>query len=153
MLQQSIRRMANSTLSKCISVRQPGMFVVPKSEIPPTVHQQPATGQLSVIGILFDWSDRDNPLLEELWGHNPSQPTGQVRPYALIDSVLQGGYFHYVGSLTTPPCSEDVLWLMLQSDSTISHAQMDRWKYRTPSNRPIQSNPGTLWAVSAGRKA
>jgi len=49
-------------------------------------------------------------------------------------------YYHLNGSLTTPPCSEGVLWLVMQHQVTISAAQIDALQdlLKAPNNRPIQ---------------
>jgi carbonic anhydrase len=47
--------------------------------------------------------------------------------------------FHYVGSLTTPPCSEQVEWLVLQDRITASTEQIAAFATRIgPNNRPVQ---------------
>ena len=49
-------------------------------------------------------------------------------------------YFTYEGSLTTPPCSEGVRWVVLSKPSEVSQAQLDKWKavFEHASNRPVQ---------------
>lgn len=49
-------------------------------------------------------------------------------------------YYGYAGSLTTPPCSEGVRWLVMQSVGTVSPAQTDALQAITggPNNRPVQ---------------
>jgi carbonic anhydrase len=47
--------------------------------------------------------------------------------------------FRYPGSLTTPPCSEDVSWLLMVEPVGISAAQLDRFsEIIEDNNRPIQ---------------
>jgi carbonic anhydrase len=47
--------------------------------------------------------------------------------------------YHYVGSLTTPPCTEDVQWLVLQERITASTEQISAIATRiAPNNRPVQ---------------
>ncbi len=47
--------------------------------------------------------------------------------------------FHYTGSLTTPPCSEGVEWLVLKNPITLSRQQIEHYRKRYQSNnRPIQ---------------
>jgi carbonic anhydrase len=50
----------------------------------------------------------------------------------------------YAGSLTTPPCTEGVLWLVLsETRVTASQAQLDAFAARiAPNNRPIQERRG-----------
>jgi len=50
-------------------------------------------------------------------------------------------YYRLNGSLTTPPCSEGVIWLVMQHKVTISAAQIIALKeiIGAPNNRPVQS--------------
>lgn len=48
-------------------------------------------------------------------------------------------YYHYLGSLTTPPLSENVEWYILPAPLTLSQAQLDRFHEIYPrNNRDIQ---------------
>jgi carbonic anhydrase len=55
---------------------------------------------------------------------------------------LSGNFFHYEGSLTTPPCSETVHWYMLERPAPITQAMVNNFKAQFPdpmNNRPVQS--------------
>lgn len=62
---------------------------------------------------------------------------------SFIQPLLQGGYWSYNGSLTTPPCSENVRWFVLKQAMTMSQAQLDMFKKCIPephiNNRPTQT--------------
>ncbi|WP_426038477.1 carbonic anhydrase family protein, partial [Brevundimonas sp. DC300-4] len=48
-------------------------------------------------------------------------------------------FFRYEGSLTTPPCSETVDWVVLCAPITVSQDQVDAFERLHPGNtRPIQ---------------
>ncbi|MEO0684669.1 MAG: carbonic anhydrase family protein, partial [Cyanobacteria bacterium J06649_11] len=48
-------------------------------------------------------------------------------------------YYHYFGSLTTPPCSETVNWIVLKEPVEISSPQVQKFAKVFPMNaRPIQ---------------
>jgi carbonic anhydrase len=48
-------------------------------------------------------------------------------------------YFTYMGSLTTPPCSENVLWLVLKNPIYVSEEQVKNFDRMYPMNaRPLQ---------------
>ena len=54
-------------------------------------------------------------------------------------------YFQYMGSLTTPPCSEGVLWLVMQQPVTVSAQQIDIFARLYPMNaRPVQQAAGRM---------
>ena len=54
-------------------------------------------------------------------------------------------YYTYMGSLTTPPCSEGVLWLVMKEPVEISPDQLIIFSRLYPMNaRPIQKNSGRL---------
>ena len=49
------------------------------------------------------------------------------------------GYYTFTGSLTTPPCSEDVTWFVLKTPSPIAKAQADTFGKIYPRDaRPVQ---------------
>ena len=49
------------------------------------------------------------------------------------------GYYTFSGSLTTPPCSEDVTWFVLKTPVTSSNDGMARFGRLYPMNaRPVQ---------------
>ena len=55
------------------------------------------------------------------------------------------GYYTYMGSLTTPPCSEGVLWMVMKTPVPISAEQIGIFARLYPMNaRPIQSASGRL---------
>jgi carbonic anhydrase len=66
-----------------------------------------------------------------------------IDPGALLP--LDRRFFTYPGSLTTPPCSETVTWVVLQAPMTISRAQLDDFAALFPENaRPVQPLNGRV---------
>jgi carbonic anhydrase len=54
-------------------------------------------------------------------------------------------YFTYMGSLTTPPCSEGVLWMVMKQPAQMSREQIAIFSKMYPMNaRPIQSAQGRM---------
>jgi carbonic anhydrase len=100
-------------------------------------------GNLAVIGVLFE-EGAANLTLAELWRQMPGR-VGEKRPLeARIDPSLlfpaRRDYYRYNGSLTTPPCSEGVRWLVMKHPLSLSKAQRDSFleAMRHPNNRPVQ---------------
>ena len=59
----------------------------------------------------------------------------------------QQNYYRFSGSLTTPPCSEGVIWMVMRKPMTISKQQLDQFKLllkEQPNNRPIQPSNGRI---------
>lgn len=103
------------------------------------VHANPE-GQLAVLGVMFDEGE-ENSMLDQLNGFRPTglpPYTGPVDYNLLITSLDE--YYAYNGSLTTPPCSEGVVWIVLKHPVTASREQIDRFhdEMGADTNRPIQ---------------
>lgn len=101
------------------------------------------TGQNAVLGVLIK-SEQENNALEYIWSQLPQQETKE--PISLEQSIdiksLLPTDLHsirYTGSLTTPPCSEDVNWIVLDHPIEMSQAQIAKFAEIFPDNhRPIQ---------------
>ncbi|NQV99101.1 MAG: carbonic anhydrase family protein [Rhodospirillales bacterium] len=94
------------------------------------VHKHQASGRLAVVGVLVAPGDH-NLAAQEIWDNLPEKANSMMdKPRVLINGrdLLPGNldYFRYMGSLTTPPCSEGVSWYVLQSPVQFSAAQIDR---------------------------
>ena len=82
--------------------------------------------------------------LEELWKVMPilSGDKHILNNRVNVDKLLpkHRDYYRFNGSLTTPPCSEGVRWLVMKEVVTISKKQINAFKavLHEPNNRPIQ---------------
>ncbi|MBK9362849.1 MAG: carbonic anhydrase family protein [Rubrivivax sp.] len=111
------------------------------------VHKD-AEGRLAVVGLLLE-RGAPQPVVQRVWNDLPlekgyEQPGGQpIDLNALLPP--DRGYYTYMGSLTTPPCNEGVLWMVMREPVPVSQAQIDIFSHLYPMNaRPLQSAAGRL---------
>jgi len=98
------------------------------------VHQN-KDGGLAVVGILFK-EGKNNPLLDNILG-NVGEVI-RVNPNDLLPEDTQR-YYHWQGSLTTPPCSEGVEWFLMKTPIEASKDQIAAFrKYYDNNFRPTQ---------------
>ena len=128
-------------------------------------------GTLAVVGLLIE-SGRHQVAFDPIWSHLPAVPGETQR----IENVTEDGslivdprlmfspndqitdeapsrfrnYYRYEGSLTTPPCSEGVQWIMLTTPIEMSEAQIAAFKAIIhDNNRPVQPLNGRKLFVDA----
>ncbi|NJK80366.1 MAG: carbonic anhydrase family protein [Chloroflexaceae bacterium] len=98
-------------------------------------------GNLAVIGVFLMLGEA-NPFLAQFWDALPAaagetEVEGEINVRDLLPEDLS--YHTYTGSLTTPPCSEGVRWLVLRDTVTISQEQVDAFTAIYSGNaRPVQ---------------
>ena len=64
-------------------------------------------------------------------------PAGIIDMNALLPKDQR--YYQFIGSLTTPPCTEGVLWMVLKQPTQISKDQLKLFQQLFPNNaRPVQ---------------
>lgn len=101
-------------------------------------------GNLAVVGVLLNVGEY-NMALAELWKRMPARESAeQIYRNVMINAAellpKRKEYFRYMGSLTTPPCSEGVNWYVLDTPVTIGEAQAKRFSAAVGKNaRPIQA--------------
>ena len=100
-------------------------------------------GQLAVVAVLLDVGVA-SALIDKVWTYMPLDAGDRVRmPNELLNLAellpTDQRYYQFMGSLTTPPCTEGVLWMVLKAPMTISKAQLKLFSQLYPNNaRPIQ---------------
>ncbi len=118
------------------------------------VHKS-ATGKLAVIAVPLQAGKKENSLLRVLWSNLPLEQNKLMTPanVAIDPTALlpkHRSYYTYIGSLTTPPCSEGVLWLVFNSPITVSQEQINSFTRIYKNNaRPIQ--PSNNRVIKASR--
>lgn len=112
------------------------------------VHQSKA-GKLAVVAVMFE-AGKEQALIRTLWSNLPlEQEQPLVLPDIKIDPTLllpaKRTYYTFLGSLTTPPCTEGVLWLVLKTPVQVSREQLAGFGTIYKNNaRPIQAVNGRL---------
>ena len=127
-------------------------------------------GNLAVVGLLIE-KGRHNPSYDPVWDHLPAVP-GETQRVAVSENLRvdprmmlspNGQWrtdeavqpfppaYRYEGSLTTPPCSESVQWIVLTTPIEMSAAQIAAFKAIIhDNNRPIQPLNGRKLLVNVG---
>ena len=106
-------------------------------------------GKLAVVAVLLE-NGAENPFVQTVWNNLPLEKNMEVAPPSLTLDPAQllpenRNYYTYMGSLTTPPCSEDVLWLVLKQPQQISPEQQAIFARLYRNNaRPVQPGSGRL---------
>jgi len=110
------------------------------------VHKD-AQGKLAVVAVPM-LRGKTNPMIARLWKHMPHEKEHE----ATVDAVSINAadllpanrrYFTFEGSLTTPPCSEGVRWLVLKQPVWISGPEIAAFAKLYPMNaRPLQAANG-----------
>lgn len=107
------------------------------------VHADP-DGNLAVIALMFEEGEA-NPELEKVWAQLPVTEGSAVPLKETVDvsGLLPRDreYYRFNGSLTTPPCTEGVRWLVMKEPVTASQEQITKFALvmRHPNNRPVQA--------------
>jgi carbonic anhydrase len=105
-------------------------------------------GRLAVVAVLLERGSA-LPVVQQVWNNLPLEKGDEVAVRASLDPALllpsDRSYFTYMGSLTTPPCSEGVLWMVMRSPVPISTDQIGVFARLYPMNaRPLQAASGRL---------
>jgi carbonic anhydrase len=106
------------------------------------VHQS-TSGALLVVSVMLIEGTGDNPFIQHVWNDFPDEKevempgTSQIDFTGLFFSGIR--YYNYIGSLTTPPCSMGLQWIILTEPVILSTEQIDFFKARYNHNyRPVQ---------------
>jgi carbonic anhydrase len=105
------------------------------------VHKN-AEGQLAVVAVLFK-AGKENAALKPVFDHLPAKEGETRKLDVAVDAAdllpANRAYYAFTGSLTTPPCSEEVRWQVLKTPVELSSSQLAAFRklYRMNA-RPVQ---------------
>jgi carbonic anhydrase len=109
------------------------------------VHRNQITGDLVVLAVLMAEGEM-NKSLESIWQQilPADSPAAQISDLTINALQLlpenSRQYYRYQGSLTTPPCSEIVTWLVLKQPVSVSKSQLTKFFGAIGNNaRPVQA--------------
>lgn len=107
-----------------------------------------AEGDLAVVAVMFNLG-KANPEWDKFWQDLSPIPEQKslLKQHIDLEKLMpkQQHYYRFSGSLTTPPCTEGVIWLVMKKPMSISQQQLEQFKKllkQHPNNRPIQPRHG-----------
>jgi carbonic anhydrase len=123
----------------------PGGDKIAGEEFPMAAHllHKSPSGQLLAVVVLFR-TGTEHSLLNTLLPLIPARADGDhVHPDIAVDASrllpAQRGYYRYSGSVTAPPCTEGVEWIVMKQPLELSAAQLARYRQRFADNaRAVQ---------------
>lgn len=124
----------------------PSEHTVDGKNMPMEMHMvhQSADGSLAVVSVLFNEGKIANENFTKIIANLPNA-RGESKHITDANLELKvhlpkDNYaYHYIGSLTTPPCSENVQWLVLRDMVSLTADQINAFSSRIgPNNRPTQ---------------
>lgn len=100
-------------------------------------------GELAVVGVMMQ-AGGSSKALEPVWSNIPKEAnkevamTTQFNPADLLPA--KQSFYHFKGSLTTPPCSEGVNWFVMKDAINVSADQVKAFVATVGNNaRPVQA--------------
>ncbi len=99
-------------------------------------------GQLAVVGVLIE-KGGSNGAYKDVWANLPEEEGHEKVTKATVNAVkllpAKKTYYTYSGSLTTPPCSENVAWFVMKTPVKLSGDQIKAFmEIMHGDNRPTQ---------------
>jgi len=105
-----------------------------------------AQGRHAVVALMLD-KGAAQPAVQMVWNNLPLEKHEENAARVMLDASTllpaDRRYYTYMGSLTAPPCSEGVQWVVLRTPQTVSAEQLELFARLYPMNaRPLQAAAG-----------
>ncbi len=103
-------------------------------------------GRLAVVTLLLE-KGQPQPAVQKVWNNLPLEKNQDVPARVALDLnellPADSRYYTYMGSLTTPPCTEGVQWVVMRQPVTVAPEQIELFARIYPMNaRPVQQASG-----------
>lgn len=105
-------------------------------------------GKLAVLALLLE-RGKPQPTIQTVWNNLPLEKGDTATPSIVLDPndllPQRRDYYTFMGSLTTPPCTEGVMWLVMKEPVQASPSQLALFSRLYPFNaRPVQAGSGRM---------
>jgi carbonic anhydrase len=105
-------------------------------------------GKMAIVSVLLE-SGSVNPVIQTLWNSLPLEQNEEYTPRTPLQIAdllpTRRDYYAYMGSLTTPPCTEGVLWLVFKQPVQLSADQIGVFtRFYEQNARPVQNTNGRV---------
>lgn len=118
---------------------------------------QASDGKVAGVAVLLK-AGSANATIQQIWEHMPQTESKVLTDFSHAEEAIAGvdinpasllphdtGYYTYLGSVTAPPCTEDVTWYVLKTPVDISAEQISAFAKLYPHDvRPIQPLNGRV---------
>ena len=111
------------------------------------VHED-AEGRVAVVAVPLE-RGAAHPGVQAVWNNLPLEKHAELAAPSPLDPATllpqDGRYATFMGSMTTPPCQEGVLWMVMKTPVAVSDYQLAVFSRLYPMNaRPVQPAHGRL---------
>jgi len=102
-------------------------------------------GNLAVVAVMYEQGSLAHDGIKAIWSSMPEKAgeTQKLPAMMNVSGILPKSreYYRFNGSLTTPPCSEGVQWLVMKDSVVVEKQQIDAFVnvLHESNNRPIQA--------------
>lgn len=136
---------------KYIAVHMPGEHQIKQKNAPAELHMvhEDKAGHRVILAVMLE-EGAAHPVIEKLLNQLPkdhAQPKALTMRITPADLMPQKpAYYRYSGSLTVPPCSEGVQWVLMKEALKLSKFQLEslRQALGAPNQRPVQDAQGRM---------